>query len=414
MSDQRKNLKPGSSLTIALLLFLLLAILAPAAPAQQQQAPEASGPAAGPLAPQPLQQPAVAAKTAFMINADDGEVLYSKEPDVSLPMASTTKMMTALIVMENCQNLDDEVTISKRAAEVGESSIWLEEGEKLTVKQLLEGLLIQSGNDAAVALAEYQSGSVEAFVDLMNQRARELGLTQTHYTNPHGLDDPDHYTSARDLVTLGRKIMKYPEIRQIVATTEMAIPWPGRPYDRDLVSHNHLLWMSDTVTGIKTGYTDAAGQCIVVSATDRGIDLIVSYMGGPTLEERNQDILNLLQYGFDSYQERPVITNGQEYASVEVPYQREESMPLVSAGDLVKLVNIHDDVQYRTVLPDELTLPVSIGDKVGLVEAYDGDTYLGSSFLLATQDIPKPGWRDRASYFLDSVFHFLLSVALTG
>jgi D-alanyl-D-alanine carboxypeptidase (penicillin-binding protein 5/6) len=385
--------------SVTVILFLIIAWLIPAAGARAQQAPP---------------PPENAARSAFMINADNGEVLYSKEPDLSLAMASTTKMMTALIVIENCQNLDDEVTVSKQAAEVGESSMWLEEGEKLTVRQLLDGLLIQSGNDAAVALAEYEAGSVDEFVDQMNRRAEELGLEDTHFTNPHGLDEEQHYTSARDLVTVAKEIMKYPEIRQIVATEEMTIPWAGHPYDRSLVNHNHLLWLSPTVTGIKTGYTDAAGQCIVVSATDKGINLIVSYMGGPSLDERNQDILNLLQYGFDSYQQRPVITSGEQYALVDIPYENGKSMPLVSSDDLVRMVYVGDEVEYRLVIPDKLTLPVSTGDKVGLVEAYDGDTYLGSAFLLATEDVPKPGWWDRANYVLDSVYHFLLSIAPAG
>ena len=358
--------------------------------------------------------PEITARSVYMINADNGEVIYSKNPDDSSAMASTTKMMTALLVMENCPDLDSPVTISKRAVEVGESSVWLQEGETLTVRELLYGLLVQSGNDAAVALAEYQGGSVETFVEMMNQRAAELGLEQTHFTNPHGLDDPEHYSSARDLVVLGGELMKYPEIRKIVATTEMTIPWAGHPYGRTLVNHNHLLWQTPAVTGIKTGFTDEAGQCIVVSASDKGINLLVAYMGGQSLAQRDQEVMALLQYAFDSYRQQKVITKGKEYADIDIPFRRGEAMALVSDGDLVKQVYIRDEIEYRVVLPDEMNLPVYQGDKVGLVEAYEGDVYLGNAYLLATQDVLKPGWLGRINYLLDSVYHFLLVTAVGG
>lgn len=366
------------------------------------------------VAQQEAVPPAIAAKTAFMINADNGEVIYSKEPDARLAMASTTKMMTALLVMENTINLDEPVVISKRAAETGESSVWLVEGETLTVGELLHGLLIQSGNDAAVALAEHEAGSVEAFIEQMNQRASELGLENTHFVNPHGLDNPDHFSSARDLVVMGREIMKYPVIRQIVAMQESTIPMQGQPGGRLLITHNHLLGLSPAVTGIKTGFTDAAGQCIVVSAGDKNVNLIVSYMGGPSLAQRNQDILALLQYGFDSYQDRTVVVAGETYGEIGLPYDFDARQSLVAEKELVKQVYVKDTVDYKLILPEDLVLPVKVGDRVGLVEVYEGDKYLGSIYLLATEDVPKPGVGDRITHFLESIYHFLLSSALAA
>lgn len=358
--------------------------------------------------------PAIAAKSALMINADNGEVIYSQDPDLRLAMASTTKMMTALLVMENTPDLDAQVTVSKRAAETGESSVWLVEGEVLTVRELLHGLLIQSGNDAAVALAELEAGSVEAFVEQMNQRAAGLGLENTHFTNPHGLDNPEHFSSAADLVKLGHEIMKYPEIRQIVVLQQSAIPMQGQPNGRLLITHNHLLGLSSSVTGIKTGFTDAAGQCIAVSASENGINLILSYMGGPSLAQRNQDVLALLRYGFDSYQDRTVISAGEVYGEMELPFEREAMQPLVAESDLVKQVFVRDKVERRVILPDELVLPVKTGDRVGLVEVYEGDKYLGSTYLLATEDVPKPGLAGRITYFLESIYNFLLFSALAA
>lgn len=356
--------------------------------------------------------PGIAAKSALVMNADNGEIIYSKEPDMRLAMASTTKMMTALLVVENIPNLDEPVVISKRAAEVGESSVWLMEGETLTVRELLYGLLIQSGNDAAVALAEYEAGSAEAFTEQMNRRAVEMGLENTHFANPHGLDNPEHFSSAADLAALGREVMKYPEVRQIVVLQQSAIPMAGQPGGRLLISHNPLLGLSPTVTGVKTGFTDTAGQCIVVSASDKGVNLMLSYMGGPSQAQRSQDVLALLQYGFDSYQDRKVIVQGEEYGELDFPYERDRKLPLVSEDELVKQIYIRDQIEYRLVLPDELVLPVRSGDKVGLIEAYEGDIYLGSSYLVAAEDVPKPGFGGRITYLLESIYHFMLFSAL--
>lgn len=355
--------------------------------------------------------PEVTARSVYLINADNGEVIYSLNPDEQLPMASTSKMMTALIVVEKIDDLEEMVTVSKRAAEVGESSVWLEEGESLTVEQLLAGMLIQSGNDAAVALAEYVSLSVDAFAGEMNERAAELEMTNSHFTNPHGLDDPDHYSSAADMARLGRAIMKHDVLRKLVGSEEYVIPWEGEPYERSLVNHNHLLGMSPAVNGIKTGFTDAAGQCIVVSASDQGVNLILAYLGGPSLEQRNQEVLALLDYGFNSYQEKKIISRGEQYSTIDVPYHRDKNVALVSDSDLIKQVFIGDTVYFKFVLPEELLLPVHVGDKVGLIEAYEGEKYLGSTYLVATEEIPKTDWRGQIGYYIQSLFNILLTIA---
>jgi len=349
--------------------------------------------------------PTIAAKSAVLINADDGRVLFSQNPDERLPMASTTKMMTALLVIEDCQDLNAPVTTSQRAAEVGESSIYLQPGETLTVREMLNGMLIQSGNDAATALAEYDAGSVEAFVEKMNKRAAELGLSNTHFANPHGLDDPQHYTSAADLAKLGSELMKHSEIREIVKRPEYTIPQSGQPFGRLLINHNHLLGQYSFINGIKTGYTDNAGQCIVISANDHGVGLILSYLGGSSLAGRDQDVINLLKFGFDSYRDRAVITAGEEYASLKIPYSRDKRLSLVSADSLVKQVYVNDEVQHRLVLPEDLSLPVHKGDKVGIVEAYEGDTMLGCAYLVAAEDVPEPGLGEKLFYYLSSIFH---------
>jgi D-alanyl-D-alanine carboxypeptidase (penicillin-binding protein 5/6) len=212
-------------------------------------------------------------------------------------------------------------------------------------------------------------------------------------------------------VTLAREVMKHPVLREMVATKEVTIPWRGHPEGRALLNHNHLLWLTPAVTGVKTGFTDAAGQCIVVYASDKGVNLMLSYMGGPSLAQRDQEVMALLQYGFDSYQQRKVIAGGEAYADVGVPYDWGRTMPLVADGDLVEQVYVRDEIEYRTVLPEDMSLPVHRGDKVGLVEAYEGDIFLGSCYLLATEDVPEPGLLGRINYLLESVYHFLLFTA---
>jgi len=380
-----------------LVTFFLLLMIAPIAVAQEFPVP-----------------PAVTAGSVVMINADTGQVLYSVNPDERRAMASTTKMMTALLIIENCKDLNAVVATSQRAAEVGESSIFLQTGETLTVYEMLNGMLIQSGNDAATALAEYEAGTVEAFADQMNIKAAQLGMTNTHFTNPHGLDDPNHYTTAADFAKLGRELMKYPQICEIVKRSEYTIPWPGQPWPRSLVNHNHMLDVYPFITGIKTGYTDAAEQCIVTSASENGVSLIISYLGGKSLGQRDSEVVSLARFGFDSYSQKTVIVSGTEYASVEVPFYYNMQLPLLAAEDLSLTVYVKDTVEQKLVLPDELRLPVRKGDKIGLIEIYENGQYLGSSYLLAAEDISEPGMGERVTYYVQSAFGFLLSAVNLG
>lgn len=365
-----------------------------------------------PAAPAP---PAIKARAAVMIDASDGQVLFSLNPDERLAMASTTKMMTALLIVENHRDeMDRILTCSTRAAEVGESSIWLTEGEKLTLREMLTGLLVQSGNDAAITLAEFHAGSVEAFAERMNERAVELGMENTRFANPHGLDEEGHYSSATDLVKLGREVMKHPEIREIVKMEDVLIPWAGHPHGRTLVNHNHLLGLDPSINGIKTGFTDAAGQCIVISASEGGTDLIVAYLGGPNISQRDEDVLNLIRFGFDSYREMTVINDGVEYASVDLPYYSGRKLALVSDGSLTRKLFLGNKVERRLILPDKMQLPIHKGDKIGLVEAYEGNRYLGSTWLVAMEEVAAPSLKEQVSYYVATIFTFLFSVLGSG
>ena len=236
----------------------------------------------------PVEASAVSAKSAIVLDGTTGRVLYEKQADQQMLIASTTKIMTALIVCEQC-NVLDRVRIPKVAVGIEGSSMYLREGEVLTVQELLYGLMLHSGNDAAVALAVYCGGTVEGFAQLMNDKARLLGMENTHFVNPNGLDAPGHYSTARDMATLAAFAMDNPIFAQTVATKTVTAA------GRALRNHNKLLWQVQGADGVKTGYTKAAGRILVSSATRQGRWLIAVTMSDPN---DWQDHKLLLDQGF--------------------------------------------------------------------------------------------------------------------
>ena len=237
---------------------------------------------------------AVSAQKAILMDAQTGRVLFEKSPDSRSLIASTTKIMTALVVCEQC-NVLDRVRIPKEAVGIEGSSMYLKEGEVLTVQDLLYGLMLHSGNDAAVALAIYCGGTVEGFAQLMNDKARLLGLDGTHFENPNGLDSPEHYSTARDLAVLTAYAMENPIFAKTVSTKTVRIG------QRSLTNHNKLLWRVEGADGVKTGYTKAAGRILVSSASRNGRRLVCV-----TINDGNDwaDHKKLLEDGFSRYQLR--------------------------------------------------------------------------------------------------------------
>jgi len=246
----------------------------------------------------PCKAQALSAQKAILMDAQTGRTLYEKSADSRSLIASTTKIMTALIVCEQC-NVLDRMRIPKEAVGIEGSSMYLKEGEVLTVQELLYGLMLHSGNDAAVALAIYCGGTVEGFAGLMNDKAYRLGLTGTHFENPNGLDSPGHYSTARDLAVLTAYAMRNPIFRQTVSTKTVRIG------ERTLTNHNKLLWRVDGADGVKTGYTKAAGRILVSSATRDGRRLVAV-----TINDGNDwaDHKALLEDGFSKYTLRTIIT----------------------------------------------------------------------------------------------------------
>ena len=256
----------------------------------------------------PMKAEAVSARRAYVLDAVSGRVLFSRSADERSLIASTTKIMTALIVCEQC-NVLDRMRIPKEAVGIEGSSMYLKEGEVLTLQELLYGLMLSSGNDAAVALAIYCGGTVEGFAELMNDKARNLGLTGTHFENPNGLDSPGHYSTARDLAVLAAYAMKNPIFCKTVSAKTVKIG------DRYLTNHNKLLWKLEGADGVKTGFTKAAGRILVSSAARQGRRIIGVTIDAP--DDWN-DHCQLLNEGFSRYQVRQIVQAGQCVGTLEV------------------------------------------------------------------------------------------------
>lgn len=278
------------------------------------------------------------AQSAVLMERDSGRVLYSKNMDKQLPMASTTKIMTALVVAEN-NAMDEVVTVDSRAVGIEGSSIYLREGQKFTVKELLCGLMLRSGNDAAVALALHTSGSVDDFVALMNQRAESIGATRTHFSNPHGLPCDNHYTTAYDLALITACALKNPTVHEVVSLRKAVLNNDGN--NIVIFNKNKLLNEMSDADGVKTGYTTKAGRCFVGSATRNGMQLIAVVLNcGPMFENAE----SMLNWGFSQYTMTNIVPQNKPVAIPDeqnkVYYCRQPfSFPLKSDGSEDNLVS---------------------------------------------------------------------------
>lgn len=253
------------------------------------------------------------AQSAIVMERTSKRVLFSKNCDECLPIASTTKIVTALTAI-NHTNLDDVVEIPSEACGIEGSSIYLRAGEHLTVRELLYGLMLRSGNDAAVAIALHTAGSIERFAEMMNETASKLGLTDCHFANPHGLHDDNHYCSANDLAVITCEALNNPDFCEIVSTKTYRIANEGYDYDRVLVNKNKLLSNCDGADGVKTGYTKKAGRCFVGSATRNGMQVVVVVLNcGPMFE----DTASMLDAAFANYSLKTIIPQNKICGSIE-------------------------------------------------------------------------------------------------
>ncbi|MFW0966627.1 MAG: D-alanyl-D-alanine carboxypeptidase family protein [Thermacetogeniaceae bacterium] len=347
-------------------------------------------------------EPDIQAKAAVLIDESSGRVLFAKNPHQRLPQASTTKMMTCLLVIEN-GDLDKEVKISKYAAETGESSIWLEEGEVLTREDLLYALMLASANDAAVALAESVAGSEEKFVELMNKRARELKLNNTHFINPHGLDADGHYSSAYDLALLAREGLSNELFSSVVTTMERCVPWSGHPWDRYLYNRNRLLTTYKGARGVKTGYTSNAGLCLVGAAQRGKLKLISAVMNSPNVYDDTQ---KLLDYGFSKF-EAVVVEESKQVPDVKVKKGTKTSVRIMPEREVVVAVlpEEKEQLSFKLEIPDQLEAPVNMGEVVGKGKVFLNGKELTEIDYMAQEAVPrKPPIWTRFFNWLKSIF----------
>ena len=303
----------------------------------------------------PLQAEAISAEKGILLDAVSGDVLYEKNADQQSLIASTTKIMTALVVCEQC-NVLDRMRIPEEAVGIEGSSMYLQEGEVLTIQELLYGLMLRSGNDAAVALAIYCGGTVEGFAELMNDKARTLGMNDSHFVNPNGLDAPEHYASARDLATLAAYAMENPIFQKTVSAKNIKIG------ERYLTNHNKLLWSVEGADGVKTGYTKAAGRILVSSAIRQGRRLIGVTINAP--DDWN-DHAKLLNQGFERFRMARIVTVGDCVGTIEIAGGQTGAVRLIAAENFD--IGLADGEQMEFVFagPGFVYAPTVMGADAG-------------------------------------------------
>ena len=304
------------------------------------------------------------ADAAILIDATTGEILYEKNPYKKEYPASITKLMAMLLAFENC-SLDETVTFSRNAVysiEPGSSNIGIDQGEELTVEQCLYGIMLQSANEVSNGIAEHIDGSVAAFCERMTARARELGCEHTVFLTPHGLPQDGHYTTAHDLALIAREAMKNETFRQIVSTTRATIPWEGREYDRILNNKNKLLTTYPGATGIKTGYTRAAGRCLVSSAQRDGMELICVVLN---CADWFDESARLLDAAFTEYGWFTMLEAGETVREMQVEVSDGTMLPIVAQGELGGVASKDSLPSLELDLPERLEAPIDRGEPLG-------------------------------------------------
>ncbi len=349
------------------------------------------------------------AGSAILIEPTTKRILYEKEKDKKMSPASMTKIMTLILTMEALENgritLDDEVTISSNAASMGGTQIFVEKGSKVNVETLLKGIAIASANDAAVAMAEYIGGSEEAFVNMMNEKARELGCKNTNFKNPHGLDEEGHYSSAYDLSLMATELIKYPLALKLTSTYEDYIDVSGE--NHWLVNTNKLIRFYSGIDGLKTGYTDKAGYCLTATMERNDMRLISVVMKEDTKDHRSEDTISMMEYGFSNYGSKKIYDKNEYKGSINIDNASKRTINYYLKNDVKLIVNKNvKDVNYNIETKiDKVKAPLSKNSKVGELQlSYDNNTYIYD--LIVKENVKK------SSYF--EVFNHMLSDIISG
>ncbi|HEX5847832.1 MAG TPA: D-alanyl-D-alanine carboxypeptidase family protein [Rubrobacter sp.] len=389
----------------ALIALSILLILAPWSAPDRAAAQETGAPPGAPN---------LDATSWALIDADTGMYLAGKDPDKRLQTASTTKIMLALVVLDEGVDMDEKVTVSEDAAAYAGSvysNVGLYPYDQVSVEDLLIASLVPSGTDADYALAEYLGdGSVDEFVGKMNDKAKEMGLKNTHFENPAGIDDPKNYSSAADLVKMAREAMKYPEFREIVAMPEATISTQDRQIQ---IVNTNLLVVPNSgydygpATGVKTGTSPQAGACLVASAESGDESYIVAILDAASDFQRFEAATTALEYGFGEFDNEPLVKEGDDFADLELPYRRDESVKLVAARDVAALAGPGLEV-VRKATHEEPPPSAEKGEKLGTVKVSVEGRNAGSSPLVAQQGYESASLWQRITYLAGGLKRWVL------
>lgn len=338
------------------------------------------------------------AVSSVIMDADSGTVIYEKNKDAKLPPASITKIMTMLLIMEALDqgkiNLDEKVRTSEYAASMGGSQIFLEAGEEMTVREMLKGIALASGNDASVAMAEKIAGTEEAFVRMMNERAAQLGMKNTHFANANGLPAENHVSSAYDIALMSRELLKHEEITQYTGLYQDYLR-KDTPKPFWLVNTNKLVRFYSGADGLKTGYTSEAKFCLSATAKRDNLRVISVVMGEPDTKTRNAEVTRMFDYAFSQYTNLPIYKTGDSLGEVRIGKGEVPVVPLTATHPysvLLKKGEAADGIRHEVQLRTDLKAPVAAGEPIGKIVVYKGDQVLTEFALESPVNVKKAGW----------------------
>lgn len=340
------------------------------------------------------------ARSAIMMDADTGTVIYEKNPDEKLPPASITKVMTMLLVMEALDQgklkMDEKVRTSEYAASMGGSQIFLEVGEEMTVHDMLKGIAMASGNDASVAMAEKIGGSEQGFVQMMNDKAKELGMNNTHFVNPNGLPADNHFTTARDIAIMSRELLKHNEVTQFTSQYQDYLRKDSaKPFW--LVNTNKLVRFYPGADGLKTGYTSEAKFCLSATAKRDNFRVVSVVLGEPDTKTRNAEVTKLFDYAFSQYTNQLIVKDGDVLGDVKVKRGKPQTFQLTANHQysvLLKKGEAGGDIRHELQLSPELKAPIAAGQPIGKIVVYKGDQKLTEFPVESPVSVPQAGWWD--------------------
>lgn len=337
------------------------------------------------------------AKSGLLIEASTGEIIYEKNKDEKVPVASMTKMVAQIIILENIEKGTltwyEKIKVSSNAAGMGGSQIWLQPGEEMTVRDLMKGITMASANDATVALAERIAGTEEAFVRQMNEKVKELGLKNTHFVNPTGLDEENHYSSAYDMGLIAKELLKHEQILEFSKVYEDYIR-QDTPNKYWVVNTNKLVRFYEGADGLKTGFTDNAGYCMAVTAKRDGMRLIAIVLGETSGKVRNQETSELLDYGFNLYKADVVKTKKDIITEIKINKGTKDKVTISPNEDIIvlkKKSELSKKYDLETNLND-IKLPIKKGDVLGKLLVKDGNNILRKVDLIANNNVNKLGY----------------------